>query len=114
MIKKSWLGLPASPGVVQGEAFVLKPNIKSNTNKPHKNGYILVAKYITPDLVDFIFGASALVVDAGGLTCHAAVIARELGIPCVVNTHTVSAELSHGKLIEVDGNKGLIKLIKAN
>jgi len=55
--------------------------------------------------------AGAIVTDEGGITCHAAIVSRELGIPCVVGTKIVTKVFKDGDLVEVDANKGLVKKV---
>jgi pyruvate,water dikinase len=54
----------------------------------------------------------AIVTDEGGITCHAAVISRELEIPCIVGTKIATQVLKDGDLVEVDANKGVVKILK--
>jgi len=65
-----------------------------------------------PQIVPFLKNASAIVADEGGLTCHAAIISRELKIPCIVGTGNGTRLIKKGDLIEVDANKGEVKIIK--
>ena len=60
----------------------------------------------------FLKNASAIVTDEGGLTCHAAIISRELKIPCIVGTGNATKVLKDGDLVEVDANKGIVKILK--
>jgi pyruvate,water dikinase len=71
-------------------------------------GEILVAPMTNPDWVPTIRRAAALVTDSGGMTCHAAIVARELGVPCVVGTRTATTTLHDGDLVTVDGGEGTI------
>jgi pyruvate,water dikinase len=98
-------GLAASSGVVAGRVRVLR--------SPHEGsqleaGEILVAPMTNPDWVPTIRRAAALVTDSGGMTCHAAIVARELGVPCVVGTRTATTTLHDGDLVTVDGGEGTI------
>ncbi|MBU3965123.1 hypothetical protein KKA96_01965, partial [Patescibacteria group bacterium] len=56
--------------------------------------------------------AGAIITDDGGITCHAAIIARELGIPCIIGTKIATKVLKDGDLAEVDADKGVVKIIK--
>ena len=56
--------------------------------------------------------AKAIITNEGGITCHAAVISRELGIPCIVGTKIATKVLKDGDLVKVDANKGIVKVIK--
>lgn len=71
-------------------------------------GDILVTEMTTPDYVPAMRKASAIITDVGGRTCHAAIVSRELGIPCVVGTGTATATLKTGQIVTVDGAKGLV------
>src|SRR5690606_18100891 len=69
---------------------------------------VLVAVMTSPDWVPAIRRAAALVTESGGMTCHAAIVGRELGIPCVVGTRTATKVLRTGELVTVDGSKGRV------
>ena len=56
--------------------------------------------------------ASAIVTDEGGITCHAAIIARELKVPCVIGTKIATQVLNDGDLVEVNANQGIVKILK--
>ena len=73
-----------------------------------KDGDILVAVMTTPDMVPAMKRAAAIVTDEGGLTCHAAIVSRELGCPAVVGTRKATELLTDGMKITVDGEKGLV------
>lgn len=75
-------------------------------------GEIIVAPMTRPEYVPLMKKAAAIVTDEGGITCHAAIVSRELGIPCIVGTQKATSKLKDGMLIEVDANTGLIKIIK--
>lgn len=63
----------------------------------------------SPDYILAIKKAGAIVTDEGGLTCHVAIVSRELGIPCVIGTKTGTKMLKTGDKIEVDAEKGIVK-----
>ncbi len=71
-------------------------------------GDVLVTEMTTPDYVPAMKRAAAIVTDAGGRTCHAAIVSRELGIPCVVGTEVATTQLTDGQVITVDGKNGLV------
>lgn len=98
-------GLGASPGIAYGEAKLVSD--ASELGKV-KNGDILVAVMTTPDMVPAMKRAGAIVTDEGGLTCHAAIVSRELGCPAVVGTRKATQLLTDGMKITVDGEKGLV------
>jgi pyruvate, water dikinase len=98
-------GAPASPGVATGRVQIVPD--ASQIDKV-KEGDILVAEMTTPDFVPAMKRAAAIVTDRGGRTAHAAIVSRELGIPCVVGTGNAMAILKDGQVITVDGSKGKV------
>ncbi len=70
---------------------------------------MLVAPTTNPDWVPAIRRAAAVVTDTGGMTCHAAIVSRELGVPCVVGTRTATSTLHDGDLVTVDGREGVVR-----
>lgn len=98
-------GSPASPGVGSGPAVVIHST--REINKVNK-GDILVTEMTTPDFVPAMKRAAAIVTDRGGRTCHAAIVSRELGVPCVVGTENATKTLSNGQVVTVDGSKGKV------
>ena len=98
-------GAPASPGIASGPVKVVPD--ASQIDKVAK-GDILVAEMTTPDFVPAMKRAAAIVTDRGGRTAHAAIVSRELGIPCVVGTERAVATLTDGQIITVDGSQGKV------
>jgi len=98
-------GLAAAPGVAAGTVRVLTTPAEGKRLQP---GEVLVAPMTNPDWVPTIRRAVALVTDGGGMTCHAAIVARELGVPCVVGTRTATTTLADGELVTVDGSRGTV------
>jgi len=98
-------GAPASPGVASGPVKIVPD--PSQIDKV-MNGDILVAEMTTPDFVPAMKRAAAIVTDRGGRTAHAAIVSRELGIPCVVGTEKATAVLKDGQIITVDGSNGKV------
>lgn len=96
-------GLAASPGRASGRARVLTGPEQGNELLA---GEVLVAPMTNPDWLPTIRRAAAVVTDSGGATCHAAIAARELGVPCVVGTRTATAVLHDGEAVTVDGGTG--------
>jgi phosphohistidine swiveling domain-containing protein len=101
-------GLSVSGGKVRGRVSVILSN---NDFTKFQEGEILVTSATRPDFVPIIKKAKALVTDEGGMLSHAAIVARELGIPCVVGTGTGTLSLKDGDLVEVDAEKGIVKII---
>lgn len=106
---KTLQGDCASPGRVRGQVRII--NVPKDMVKMNP-GDILVSIATTPDLVPAIKKAAAIVTDVGGITCHAAIISRELGIPCVVGTKIATKVLHDGDLIDVSATHGKIDIIK--
>jgi pyruvate, water dikinase len=100
--------MPASLGKARSIVKVLH---NSNEISKMQKGDILVTGMTTPDFVPAMKLAAAIVTDEGGITSHAAIISRELGIPCVIGTKIATRVLKDGDLIEVDANKGEIRII---
>lgn len=98
-------GIGASRGIVSGPVVKIKD--PSEINKV-KVGDILVAKMTSPDYVPAMKKAAAIVTDDGGRTSHAAIVSRELGIPCVVGTGQATQMLKEGEIVTVDGAGGRI------
>jgi pyruvate,water dikinase len=96
-------GVAASPGIAAGTVRVIP---RATEIYKIKNGDVLVAEMTTPDFVPAMKKAVAIVTDRGGRTAHAAIVSRELGIPCVVGTDNATKILSDGREITVDGKKG--------
>jgi pyruvate,water dikinase len=100
-------GLGASPGRASGNARVLTAVTDSATLR---DGEVLVARMTSPDWVPLMRRAAAIVTDAGGMTSHAAIVSRELGIPCVVGTREATRVLTTGTPVSVDGTAGTVSL----
>ena len=98
-------GLGVGPGSVSGRVRVLTSPDDSGVLQP---GEILVAAMTSPDWVPLMRRAAAVVTDAGGMTSHAAIVSRELGIPCVVGTRLATKVLRTGMLITVNAREGAI------
>ena len=98
-------GQGASPGVATGRVVVIR-DVKDTGSV--KAGDILVTKMTNPDMVPAMQKVAAIVTDEGGMTCHAAIVSRELGTPAVVGTRNATSILKPGQLITVDGEKGFI------
>lgn len=98
-------GIPASHGVAKGKVKILRG---SKDIGKLKDGEILVTKFTNPLFTPAILKASAIVTDIGGKLCHAAIIARELGIPCVVGTENATKILKDNQEVIVDSKRGVI------
>ncbi|MGW1679670.1 phosphoenolpyruvate synthase [Saccharopolyspora sp. NPDC002376] len=98
-------GLGASYGTASGAVRVMQSPSEGGALQ---SGEVLVAPMTAPDWLPAIRKAAALVTDSGGMTCHAAIVARELGLPCVVGTRTATRTLHDGMQVTVDGANGSV------
>ena len=98
-------GLAASAGRATGAVRILD---SAEQGDQLLDGEVLVAKMTSPDWVPTMRRASALVTDGGGITCHAAIVSRELRVPCVVGARNATTVLRTGEVITVDGAQGLV------
>ena len=73
---------------------------------------VLVASMTTPDFLPAMKKAVAFVTDEGGVTCHAAIVSREMKKPCVIGTKIATQVLNEGDIVEVDANEGVVRIIK--
>ena len=103
-------GMAVSPGVARGPAkIVLNPNECDKVNK----GDIIVSVQVVPSFSTAIIKSAGIVCDGGhGITSHPATLSREAGIPCVIQTRFVREVVKDGDILEVDGYKGIVKIIK--
>lgn len=98
-------GLAASPGASSGIVKI----IKTMADLPKiKQGDVLVTKMTNPDMVVTMQRAAAIITDEGGATAHAAIVSREMGIPCVVGTENATQKLQDGMMVTVDGTNGKV------
>ncbi|MEM2023103.1 MAG: phosphoenolpyruvate synthase, partial [Archaeoglobaceae archaeon] len=98
-------GIGASPGVASGRVRIIF-DVK-DISKVEK-GDILVTTMTTPDMVPAMERAAAIVTDEGGITCHAAIVSRELGVPAVVGTKNATKVLNENMIVTVDGERGIV------
>ena len=99
-------GLGASPGVVSGTARIID---KLDHLDQVQDGDIIVTEMTMPDMVPAMKRAAGIVTDEGGMTSHAAIISRELGVPAVVGTGNGTRVLEDGQGVTIDGDKGTIR-----
>ncbi|MBI5466230.1 MAG: hypothetical protein HY974_03000 [Candidatus Kerfeldbacteria bacterium] len=102
-------GLSASVGRVVGPVKVLNSVREVGKIQP---GDILVAVMTRPDYIMGIKKAAAIVTNEGGITCHAAIVSRELGIPCIIGTKIATEVLKDGDIVEVNANHGVVTVLK--
>ena len=98
-------GIGVSPGKASGKIKVIV-NVKDIAR--FQKGEILVTEMTTPDWVPVMKIAAAVITNFGGKTCHAAIVSRELGVPCIVGTENATKVLKEGETVSVDGQRGLI------
>lgn len=98
-------GTPASPGEVRGKVkIIIEPE---DTGKIEYKD-ILVTPFTNPLFIPAILKALAIITDEGGMMCHAAIVSREFGIPCVTGTGQATKKLADEMEVIVDGERGLI------
>lgn len=102
-------GVVVSKGKITGCVRLV---LDKNSLNSIKSGEILVANFTSPDYVPAMKKSAGIVTDDGGITSHAAIISRELNKPCVTGTKIATKVLHNGDLVEVDANKGIVKIIK--
>src|ERR1043166_3863652 len=98
-------GVPASAGTGSGPVHLVF-NIEQALQL--ESGSVLVTPMTNPDMVVAMRNSAAIVTDVGGIICHAGIVSRELGLPCVVGTETATTTLARGELITVNGSTGRI------
>jgi len=107
--KKELHGFPASKGFTRGKVIVVTKI--SDLNKM-QDGYILVAAQTNPNYLPAMKQAAAIITDEGGITSHAAIVSRELGIPSVIGTKIATKVLRDGDMVEVDAEQGMVRILK--
>lgn len=102
-------GIVACGGKAVGRAKIIK-----NVDEIYKvnHGDIIVSPMTSPDLMPAIRRCVAIVTDFGGITCHAAIVAREFTIPCIVGTKDATEIIHEDDLVEVDANSGIVKVLE--
>lgn len=98
-------GLGAAPGIGVGKVKIV---LEEKEVGKVKEGDILVTTMTSPDMVPAMQRASAIVTDEGGMTCHAAIVSRELGVPAIVGTSKGTKVLEDGAMVTVDGDRGVV------
>ena len=102
-------GMVACGGKAVGRAKIVK-----NVDQVYKvnHGDIIVSPMTSPDLMAAIRRCVGIVTDFGGITCHAAIVAREFNIPCIVGTDDATKRISDDDLVEVDANSGVVRVLE--
>jgi phosphoenolpyruvate synthase/pyruvate phosphate dikinase len=101
-------GVPASRGIGKGKVHII---LGKEELVDFKDREVLVTIMTNPDFVTVMKKASAIVTDEGGVLCHAAIVSRELGTPCIVGTKIATKILNNGDLINVDAEKGIVDIL---
>ena len=99
-------GLPASPGLHAGRAKII--STPQEAGRMMKDKDILVTRMTNPDWVPYMKIAGAIVTDDGGTTCHAAIVSREMGVPCIVGARNATKLLQMGNEYTVDAKAGIV------
>jgi phosphohistidine swiveling domain-containing protein len=102
-------GQTAQPGFAVGTVKII---IRAKDMAKMNQGDILVSIATDPDIVPAMKKAAAIITEQGGITSHAAIVSRELGTPCIIGTKIATKLLNDGDTVEVDANKGVVKIIK--
>lgn len=108
-------GTVANKGIYKGMVKVIRTVFSDNIGteiKKVKKGDVLVAETTGPEMMIACEKAGAIITDEGGLTSHAAIVSRELGIPCIVGAKIATKVLKDGDLVEVNADKGIVRIIK--
>ena len=98
-------GQGASPGIASGKVVIVRD---AKDTSAVREGDIMVTKMTNPDMVPAMKKVGAIVTDEGGMTCHAAIVSRELGTPAIVGTKNGTLILKPGQIVTVDGEKGFV------
>jgi pyruvate,water dikinase len=106
-VSDSWTGLGASPGVGVGRARVLAEGVVSRLEP----GEILVAPVLDAALGPLLAASAGAIAEIGGMLSHGSVVARELGVPCVVDLHDATRRIRTGDRVRVDGGTGRVELL---
>jgi pyruvate,water dikinase len=102
------IGIGGSPGVVEGVVRVINNPLEEDLD----DGDILVCETTDPSWASLFLFASALVIDVGSAMSHGAIVAREMGVPCVINTRTGTRELRTGDRVRVNGSTGHVQILE--
>jgi len=102
-------GMIANKGKVSGKVRVV---MDAHNPGQFDNGDILVTGMTRPDFLSLMKKAAAFVTDEGGITCHAAIVARELNKPCIIGTKIATQVFKDGDMVEVDADNGIVRIIK--
>lgn len=102
-------GQTACRGCVRGTVRVVSD---PHNNRGFQDGDVLVTSMTRPEFVPIMKRAGAVVTNEGGITCHAAIVSRELSIPCIIGTKVATQVLHDGDLVEVDADNGIVRILE--
>jgi len=102
-------GVPVFQGIAEGKVKVILDESKARQLQKEE---ILVAKMVSAKFTNIIGRAKAIITDDGGILSHTAILSREFGIPCIIGTKVATKVLRDGDLIEIDGKKGVVRILK--
>jgi phosphoenolpyruvate synthase/pyruvate phosphate dikinase len=108
---RDFRGVPASMGRVSGKVRVCFS--ANDAIAKVQKGDVLVASMTLPDYVPAMKKAAAIITDEGGVTCHAAIVSRELKIPCIVGTKIATKVLKDGDMVDVNANHALVTILSS-
>ncbi len=103
-------GIPASPGIYQGKIKVILDARREAKN--FRKGDILLTSMTRPEFLPLMSRAGAFITEEGGISCHAAIVARELKKPCIIGIKNATAFLKSGDVVRIDATTGLVEIIK--
>lgn len=110
--KNQLIGIVASKG--NKNVTIGRVNIVFDPEDKFESGSIMVSSHTSPEFVVLMRRSSGVITNTGGLTSHAAIVSRELGIPCIVGTKSATEVLKNGDIVKIDTNKGTVTKIKSN
>ena len=102
-------GQTGSPGIVRGRVKII---LNASKSEKFEDGDILVTGMTRPEFVPLMKRSLAVITDEGGITCHAAIVSRELKIPCVIGTKIATRKLKDGDMVEVDATNGIVRVVE--
>jgi pyruvate,water dikinase len=103
-------GLGVSPGIVEGRVRLIRD--PADVDADVEPGEVLVCPTTDPSWLALMTIAAALVIDIGAAASHGAIVARELGVPCVIGTRTGTSDLRDGDRVRVDGSTGVVERLE--
>jgi pyruvate,water dikinase len=102
-------GIPVSPGIVTGPARVI---LRADDHEQVLPGELLIAPFTDPAWSPYFITAAGVVMEQGGILSHGSIVAREYGLPAVTNVASATRVIRTGDLVQVDGNRGCVSVLK--